>query len=201
MYLLVPLIVQICLPEGWSRNSPQASISRKVHAHLLALKRHDLPELFSAFPRETKKKRVTQSVICTGKPTVQRLRICTTELSSNIKNGRKSCAETNKYKQSFNTEYSISTPSDSIRLENNISDSKYNIYDPGYLSESSIYVHWPYSPYCRQLCSYCNFVKFVPTPGKSWTLDEDLIIDTMVSIFFLRIIAVYTYFPFEISRW
>ena len=47
-----------------------------------------------------------------------------------------------------------------------------------HLDECSVYVHWPY---CSKLCSYCNFVKFVPKPGTSWTIDDDVIEQAMVS--------------------
>lgn len=43
--------------------------------------------------------------------------------------------------------------------------------------EASVYIHWPY---CSQLCSYCAFVKYVPKPGKPWTLDDDKLESAMV---------------------
>ncbi|XP_045619968.2 radical S-adenosyl methionine domain-containing protein 1, mitochondrial isoform X1 [Procambarus clarkii] len=39
-----------------------------------------------------------------------------------------------------------------------------------YLNTGSVYVHWPY---CRQRCSYCNFVKFIPHPNSHWTVENN----------------------------
>ena len=47
-----------------------------------------------------------------------------------------------------------------------------------YQTQASVYIHWPY---CKQRCTYCNFVKYVPRENTSWTLPENMIIDTMVS--------------------
>ncbi|XP_063873978.1 radical S-adenosyl methionine domain-containing protein 1, mitochondrial-like [Scylla paramamosain] len=46
-----------------------------------------------------------------------------------------------------------------------------------YTTVASVYIHWPY---CRQRCSYCNFVKFVPHPGARWTLPHDVLEDAIV---------------------
>ena len=47
-----------------------------------------------------------------------------------------------------------------------------------YIKESCLYFHWPY---CKQRCSYCNFIKFIPKPGKFWTYENTKIEDLMVS--------------------
>ncbi|XP_042860540.1 radical S-adenosyl methionine domain-containing protein 1, mitochondrial-like [Penaeus japonicus] len=46
-----------------------------------------------------------------------------------------------------------------------------------YISQGSIYVHWPY---CRQRCTYCNFVKFIPHEKSHWTLQDEVLEDAMV---------------------
>ncbi|XP_042228643.1 radical S-adenosyl methionine domain-containing protein 1, mitochondrial-like isoform X2 [Homarus americanus] len=45
-----------------------------------------------------------------------------------------------------------------------------------YLNTGSVYVHWPY---CRQRCSYCNFVKFIPHPNSHWTIQDNILEDAM----------------------
>ena len=44
--------------------------------------------------------------------------------------------------------------------------------------KGSVYVHWPY---CKNLCTYCNFVKYVPRKGASWNIDQQLFIQALVS--------------------
>ena len=53
-----------------------------------------------------------------------------------------------------------------------------------YLREGSVYVHYPY---CKQLCSYCAFVKFVPKKGTPWTIDDEVLENAMVSHFNISI--------------
>lgn len=47
-----------------------------------------------------------------------------------------------------------------------------------YISEGSVYVHWPY---CRQRCTYCNFVKFIPHQKSQLTLQNEVLEDALVS--------------------
>lgn len=53
----------------------------------------------------------------------------------------------------------------------------HNSLTESYISEGSVYVHWPY---CRQRCSYCNFVKFIPHEKSQWTLQNEVLEDAMV---------------------
>lgn len=46
-----------------------------------------------------------------------------------------------------------------------------------YINNGSVYVHWPY---CRQRCSYCNFVKFIPHPNSYWTVQDNTLEHFMV---------------------
>ena len=48
-----------------------------------------------------------------------------------------------------------------------------------YIEKSAVYIHWPY---CRQRCSYCNFVKFVPKTGTHWTFENEIIEEAMVRL-------------------
>ncbi|XP_037774967.1 uncharacterized protein LOC119571986 [Penaeus monodon] len=45
-----------------------------------------------------------------------------------------------------------------------------------YISEGSVYVHWPY---CRQRCTYCNFVKFIPHQKSQLTLQNEVLEDAL----------------------
>ncbi|XP_063597352.1 radical S-adenosyl methionine domain-containing protein 1, mitochondrial-like [Penaeus indicus] len=53
----------------------------------------------------------------------------------------------------------------------------HNSLAESYISEGSVYVHWPY---CRQRCTYCNFVKFIPHQKSQWTLQNEVLEDAMV---------------------
>lgn len=46
-----------------------------------------------------------------------------------------------------------------------------------YTTSGSVYVHYPY---CRQRCSYCNFVKFIPRPNSLWSLGAAVLEDALV---------------------
>ena len=59
-----------------------------------------------------------------------------------------------------------------------LDNARLKVLQQRYIEEASVYVHWPY---CKKLCTYCNFVKYVPKKNASWNIDQDLFIDALVS--------------------
>jgi len=53
-----------------------------------------------------------------------------------------------------------------------------NVRVEKYLEEASVYIHYPY---CKNICSYCAFNKYVPDKSKPWTIDEERLENAMVS--------------------